>query len=324
MKNFLLLLGLLPSLAGLSQPRCRVLLVGTIHQFQDTLLHRQNMAAHVNRLSGWQPQQILIEAIPPSDSAGQQLIYKKALRMASRLFKTPGVQSIDSLCRRLSRTTNSDEMLRLHLVLGNEYYQCHDFWNAYYHWFIAAKGDTATMGMKLDLLQQASARYQRLTEFGNLVFPVAQQISVCRLINFDERSDDAEFQRLGKHLVKRLVLNLKVFKALKTFRHLQKQLQAAERYGKLLEEINSARFQQQLVTVIDQVDETWVRSRKATRARLLWLERNRRMAERIRKAAQEHPSERLIVFVGAAHLEFIRRELLKDPNMEITLYRDLP
>lgn len=324
MKKIALLLGILFTLPALAQSPVTVVLVGTIHQFQDSLLIRQNLTAHLARMMAYAPQQIFIEAIPPSDSVGQSLIYGSAMRVARQLPKGAAqLRTLDSLCALLDNTTDSVRLRYIHQTIGNEYYQQHDFWNAYYHWFsLAGKGQADTNPL-FDSLQRSSFRHQKHTEFGNLVFPLASQLRMCHLVNFDERTDDAAFQRLGKHVMKRLIINLKLFKALKTLRHLRQQLTTAERAGRLLEEINGDSFQRQVAEIIDHVDQQWVKTRKATLTRQLWEKRNQRMAERISTAIQLRPSSRVMVFVGAAHVEYLRRALAKNKTLNVKLYREL-
>ena len=160
------------------------------------------------------------------------------------------------------------------------------------------------------------------SEFGNIVFPFADKESILSLENIDDRTDDAEFLKLGKHIFKRLVLNLKIFKALKIYKGLIEEYYNAEREGKLIQKINSQEYLEIMTKNVDQFNKRWLKSKKASKALSLWGTRNKRMAERIVRSIESKSPQRVIVFFGAAHIEFVARELRKVTQLEVMLYSD--
>ena len=320
------------SLAANGQEKPLILLVGTTHEFQDSLKARQNFRGHIERLIEMKPDLICIESIPTWDTVslkqvrGPSVSRAKKLRDEKQLHPTELENIINELQHLLLA---SPENFVVRSKLANAYYANFDFWNAYYHWYILhdhLRGRSTEDQQKLvesltrDSLHLRAFNNQANTEFGNLIFPLAHKLNVIHLENIDDRADDAKFQKLSKHIVKRLLLNLKVFRALRIYKELVREAKAAELNGNLIELINDDAYLNRLVTNIDRLSTRWVKSKKAHQAQQLWYVRNERMAGRIKNISIEKQSKRVIVFVGAAHIKFIARELEKVGLFDIQFY----
>lgn len=310
-----------------------ILVVGTVHEFQDSLIYKQNFDAHHKVWAEFNPDMICIESIPPWDTVSLQQVRATSLRAAKRLREEKQLsESMLQNClitNQLNLTNNPSDLVA-RSMLANCLYASHDFWNAYYHWFIIQteiqhntnlKTQQLTETYALDSIHTRVYNIQLTTEFGTMVFPLAKALNIQYLENIDDRADDTEFTKLSKSLPKRLLLNLKLFKALKLYNGLKKETMNAEISGSLIEKVNSESFQQIITEAIDKLPENWVKSKKTRRIQELWYQRNFRMAERINQVIAEKETKRIIVFVGAAHVEFIVRELKKNHQFIVNAYR---
>jgi hypothetical protein len=314
--------------------KTKIMIVGTVHEFRDSLIKHQQFGNLINRLRSFQPDMICIESIPTWDTLSLNMVRKTSLQGAARVRKEKELDfsklplAIEQLHDSLEI---SDENLSLRSRLANAFYAHHDFYNAYYHWFILQEkllmnstkaSSTLVNSFAYDSIHSRVHAAQRKKEFGNIIFPLAHAELILRLENIDERADDSEFQKLGKHIAKRLILNFKIFKALKTYKGLVKDTKEAEEKGRLIEFVNSKDFQMKMTDNIDGLTKKWVKSKKARQAQLLWYQRNERMARRILDAIKIKNPKNVIVFFGAAHIDFVKRELLKEPNLEVVTLSD--
>jgi len=315
-----------------AQSKVKILLVGTVHEFQDSLFQKQSIDKHLDRLRKFAPGLICVESIPTWDTLSLKAVRASSLTYAQRLRSERNLnnQNLDAYLRSGLMEVNSEpENLIYRSRLANYLYANHDFWNAYYHWFLLQERLLSNPNLRtkelsetfvLDSIHTRVFTNQLPTEFGRIIFPLANQLSINYLENIDDRSDDAEFSRLSKKMPGRLLLNLKLFKALRFYNGLKKESMEAERKGMLIEKVNSESFQSRLVNAIDELPTRWVKGQAARRLQELWYLRNRRMADRIVAVTQKHKADCVVVFVGAAHLEFIARELRKNPGFEVQLY----
>lgn len=293
--------------AATAQTKTEVLLVGTAHEFRDEYRSRQDFRGIINAVAGFNPQSICIESIPTWDTASLKAVRSVQMQRAERLR------------RRKDASLESD--------IAKRFYAQHDFWNAYYHWFMMGRSlenDAAKFNeFKSDTLAYQSYLRQQRTEFGNVIFPLADSLKISQFENIDDRADDARFQALSKYAMKRLILNLKLFKALRVYRRMKRDSEKAEEQGRLFEKVNEHEFQQRLVKVIDEFPTKWIKTRKAQELADTWTTRNKRMADRIVESIRRTHATRAAVFFGAAHIEYIRRELVKDPSLKVTLFSDI-
>lgn len=328
----LLFLGLAISARMNAQPKAKILLVGTAHEFRSEFRSRQNFDSLVRKLAHFDPDLICIESIPVWDTASLRQVRARQLDQAEKLRTLTHWKNADSVIKASSeRLKQFPQDLRLRENLANAFFITHDFWNAYYHWYVLMeyrlkadkKALTSLVGSFSDTLIRRAYLRQQTSEFGNVIFPLAGALGIVHLENIDDRADDQRFQTLGKHAAKRLILNFRIFKALRIYKKMKRETEDAEEEGRLLDAINDAKFQAGLVKVIDDFPERWVKSRKAKTLWDIWNTRNSRMADRIAEATRNSKSRRVIVFFGAAHIEFIRRTLAQSPDIEVILYNDL-
>lgn len=323
------------SLANGQVKKVTILLVGTAHHFQDSLKHRQKFPELVQKLLEFKPELVCQEAIPVWDNLSLEQVRQQNLKMAAALRAEKNIdlqKAQDETTHLLALLARYPDDLVARSRLANMFYSQHDFANAHYHWHILQKAilqDSTRISPALkqsfssNYLHVRSYEAKRDTEEGNIIFPFAAQASFNQLQNIDDRADDAQFKKLGKHTVKRLILNLKVFKAARTYKNLLKETSQAEQEGQLMQKINSMEFQQVLVQNIDNLPTKWVRSKKAKQLQEVWYKRNERMAERIAMTLRANPAaQRAVVFFGAAHVDFVARYLAQNPAFEIITLPD--
>lgn len=316
MKMKLLLMPLYLLCGGLTAQEPTILLLGTTHQFTDTL----DVFADIrNRIKDFAPDVICIENIPTWDTLSLQNIWSDILPVAARLRKEQELETVDlsSLQDHLLdaiQTKPKDPALRAQLA--NTYYAQHNFYNAYYHWFELARllGQTDKVDqaliphLALDSIYLRVAQRHTKTEFGHIVFPVAAELGMHHLESIDERGEDPAFQKHTKKLFKRLIFNLKIFKAMKIYKKEQKKLIDAPG-DEAMAYLNSEAFRTFLGGVIEELPTRWSRSKKTRELIRLWEERNRRMADRIESVIEAKRPKRVLVVFGAAHVPAVKRYL---------------
>ncbi len=336
MKPHLILLILLAnSFLSYGQDRNQILLIGTAHEFNPALRGKQDFESIINKVVKFEPTHIFIESIPTWDTVSLQKVRQTQLRKARKLRLDMGLKSVqqDSVIRSLFIKLDHDRNdLLTRSTLGNYLYASHDFWNAYFHWYflsrqIQSDSCLATPALRStfakDSLRERSYVREEKSEFGNLIFPLAEKLSINYLYGIDDRADDDQFQKLGKHALKRLLFNGRIFKARRTYLDLKRKTEMAEQNGQLIEEINSMAFQNEITTLIQAFPDEWVKSKKARQLQLTWYQRNERMAQRISSTVKSTGATKTVVFFGAAHVGFIRQALEKDPDFEVILFSQL-
>jgi hypothetical protein len=311
-----------------------IVLVGTTHQFKTKWLQNQNFEFLIQKWKDYKPDIICIESIPVWDTVSLMQVRKSSLESAAQLKMEKNIvaDNIDSLITYYKKLVqNKPDQLTNRSILANLLYARYDFWNAYYHWFTLEQKLQQKIGYDSSLIQTFAldSIHKRIyarhlsSEFGNMIFPLAQKLNHPYLYNIDDRADDKLFQSLTLPIAKRLLLNLKLFKALRIYRQLRKQTEAAEQEGRIMQHINSPEFYQKISKLLDELPVRLVRSKKAAQYKNLWDNRNRRMAERIIGESQKAQAKKVIAFFGAAHLEFIKRELEKTPAIKVTMLHEM-
>lgn len=317
MKKMMLLLMPLYLLYGeLFAQEPTILLLGTTHQFTDTVDVFGDIR---NQIKDFAPDIICIENIPTWDTLSLNNIWSDILPVAARLRKEQELETVDlpSLQNQLLASIQTKPKdPALHAQLANVYYAQHNFYNAYYHWFELArlleKSDEVDQALiprlALDSIYLRVAERQSSTEYGHIVFPVATELGIHHLESIDERGEDPAFQKHSKKLFKRLIFNLKIFKAMKIYKKEQKKLSDAPG-DEVMAYLNSEAFRSFLEGVIKELPTRWSRSKKTKELVRLWEERNERMANRIEGVIQAKRPERVLVVFGAAHVPAVKRYL---------------
>lgn len=315
-KMMLLLMPVYLLCGGLTAQEPTILLLGTTHQFNDTIDVFGDIR---NQIKDFAPDVICIENIPTWDTLSLNNIWSKTLPVAARLRQEQKLETANLPSRQdqlLEAIQSNPESPRLHAQLANVYYAQHNFYNAYYHWFELArllektdKVDPALIPqLALDSIYLRVAKRQSTTEFGHIVFPVASDLAIHHLESIDERGEDPAFQKHTKKLFKRLIFNLKIFKAMKIYKKEQKKLIDAPG-NEVMAYLNSEAFRTFLDGVIEELPTRWSRSKKTRELIRLWEERNERMADRIEDVIEVKRPERVLVVFGAAHVPAVKRYL---------------
>lgn len=326
-KMMLLLLPLYSFCGGLLAQQPTILLLGTTHQYTDTVDVFDNIR---RQIKDFDPNVICIENIPTWDTLSLQNIWADILPVAARLRKEQELEATElpNLQDQLLKSIqNKPEDPILRAQLANVYYAQHNFYNAYYHWFELARQLESSAAvdprviphLALDSLYLRVAKRQSTTEYGHIVFPVARELGIHHLESIDERGEDPAFQKQSKKLFKRLIFNLKIFKAMKIYKKEQKKLIDAPG-DEVMAYLNSEAFRSFLTTVIEELPTRWSRSKKTKELIRLWEERNERMANRIEGVIHEKSPERILVVFGAAHVPAVKTYLEKADRYQILTY----
>lgn len=333
--QFFTLILLLTTVMGYArQQEVEILLVGTQHVFQDSLKERQNFEEIRSQLVNYRPDIICIESVPVTDAASLREVRSGQLEVAERLRVERGIDTYhldERIGQLMSDLKSQPDDLKARSELANHLYANHDFWNAYYHYFIlddslASLEDTADLeavrsSFALDSIHSRTAKRQRKGEYGNIVYPVAKELGILSFHNIDFRADEAEFLKRAKKAAVGTLFNLKIFRLKKLTKKMQEDILLAEREGRLMEWINS---EEQQALYLDLVDNSsrFLKSKNLRKAVELWEFRNKVMAERILAAARESDSDRVMAVFGAFHLPFVKRYLDQHAQVKVLMYND--
>ncbi len=317
------------------QQEVEILLVGSQHEFADSLQKRQNFEKIRAQLKAYRPEIICIESVPVTDASSLKEVRSAQLGVAERLRAEKGMDTydlherIDQLMSDLKARPND---LRVRSELANYLYARHDFWNAYYHYFIldqrlSRAEDAESLAdiratFALDSIHRRIAKRQTKGEYGNIVFPLADELGVLAFHNIDYRADEEEFLKRVKKAAIGTLFNLKIFRLKKLTKQMQQDMQLAEREGRLMEWINSEEQQALYLDLIDNSSQ-FLKSKNLRKAVELWEFRNRVMAERIMTAARESGARRIMAVFGAFHLPFVKRYLEQHGQVKVLMYNDL-
>ena len=321
------------ALSGMANAQeVEILLLGTQHEFQDSLLERQNFEAIKMELAQFNPNIICIESVPLYDTASLNEVRSKQMEVAARLRLEKQLQISEQRAEELLREFGQGpDDLMSRSVLANQLYANHDFWNAYYHYFMLSKGlaDAAQVehpqlheSFALDSMHQRIYTREKNTEYGSLVYPLADFLDQPYLFNIDYRADEEEFLKRVKRAFIGTIFNLKIFKLKKRFKQQEKAMLEAERNGELIKFLNAP---EQRAFFLDMIDNShhFLKSKNMRRVVALWELRNEIMAQRILDAAIAQKADRVLVTVGAFHIPFIKRYLDDHSQVKVITYDQL-
>ncbi len=272
-------------MAGISQRKLEITIIGTAHYFDDDHKSLQNFEAVQNFIVDTNPDIICIEAIPTNDTLSMKEIWPKTMKRADKLRDTLEMLDYSQLA-----------------LTGANYYTSYDLWNAYYHWYqVQAQGDS---------LYYLSKFHRNLnnSEYGLMVFPAGLKLGVRQFHGIDYRYGESEFMTNNKKVLKKLLFGLK-WKPLKIYLKTQKKYRQAEEEGRLMEYINSSEFQDSFSNLIDDLPVRLPKSEEAKQVRAYWLKRNEIMANRLIERAEEQQATKVLLTVGSAHITHMRRFL---------------
>lgn len=316
------------------QEAIEIMLVGTQHVFTDSLKERQNFDQIRSRLVDYRPDIICIESVPVTDAASLKEVRLTQMKVAERLRIEKEIATYDldeRIDRLLSALKSRPQNLKLRSELANHLYANHDFWNAYYHYFVLTNNllelkDTTGLervraSFALDSIHSRVAKRQAKGEYGNIIFPVAKELGILSFHNIDYRADEAEFLKRAKKAAIGTLLNLKIFKLKKLTKKMQQDMLVAEREGRLMEWTNSEEQQALYLDLIDN-SSRFLKSKNLRKAVDLWEFRNKVMAERIIAAARDSGAKRIMAAFGAFHLPFVKRYLEEHAQVRVLMYND--
>jgi pheromone shutdown protein TraB len=316
------------------QQEVEILLVGTQHVFADSLKERQDFAQISKKLAAYQPEIICIESVPVKDAASLKEVRSGQLQVAERLRAEKKIDTYgldERIARLMSDLKARPDDLKVRSELANRLYANHDFWNAYYHYFILDQRlskleDTTALAdlrvsFALDSMHSRIAKRQTKSEYGNIVFPIADELGLLAFHNIDYRADEREFLKRIKKAAIGTLFNLKIFKLKKLTKQMQRDMLLAEQEGRLMEWINSEEQQALYLDLIDN-SSRFLKSKNLRQAVALWEFRNKVMADRIIAALRESGSRRVMAVFGAFHLPFVKRYLEQHAQVKVLMYND--
>ena len=282
------------------QERLNITIIGTAHHFSDEYKELQGFDKAQQFIEDQNPYIICIEATPTYDTLSLKEIFPSSMRKAAQLR--------DSLNHAGYFNIGDKNSLEKKAV---SFYTQYDFWNGYYNWYQLQKS-----GGNIE----AFAKYQKKlsnSEYGLIVFPAAVKLKQERLFGIDYRYGEDEFLANNQKVLKKLLFSFK-WKPLGTYLKTQKQYKKAEKEGKLMEYINGDLFQNSFSELIDELPRRLPKSEEARQVKEYWLNRNKKMAERIVSTAEEQNANRILLTVGSAHVSHIKRFLEEDGHAVMT------
>lgn len=328
------IVSIITTVAQSNLQQIEVLILGTVHDFKEEHKNIQHFEEVISSLQNFNPEIICIESIPIRDTLSLQEVRSKKVTIADGVLKEKQLDrsTLGTLIDRLlSDVSNNPKDYESRAKLAMALYANYDFWNAYYHFTILDKAfekvdDSTQRKSNAKLLYSSYIDYKKIIlnegggEYGNIVFPLADKLNLNYLRNVDYRKDEGEFLSLTKKILPRLLLNFKAFKLLKRFKTIKKTYTKAEANGTLIDYVNTPEFRSVLTEVLDELSEKWCTCKKARRIQELWLTRNKIMAERIIGQIRESGSKKILVTLGTAHVDFVKRYLEQDYGVKVTTY----
>ncbi|MEQ9405389.1 MAG: DUF5694 domain-containing protein [Cyclobacteriaceae bacterium] len=282
--------------------RLDIMIVGTVHHFDDEYKHLQNFEKIQNDIIAFNPEIICIEAIPINDTLSLKEIWPKNMKRAEELSNQLSQNAFDSVATPIQ-------------IKGAVRFAEYDFWNAWYLWdSLLINGGTAGPFSEYHRKLQNS-------EYGNIVFPAARTVGIRKFQSIDYRVGEQLFLENQNKALKKLLFKFK-WKPLGTYMRLQKKYKKAQKSGQLMAFVNRDEFQSSFATLIDELPTKLKKSEEAKNVKSSWHRRNKIMADRIYEAALSTNSTRVVVTVGSAHVGHIKYYLEK-LNCSVITYGEL-
>ena len=281
--------------------RVDVMIVGTVHHFNDEFKSLQDFEGIKKDIISYNPDIICIEAIPISDTLSLKEISPNTMKRADSLRIALNEGRYDSLATCAQ-------------MLGAQRFASYDFWNAYYAW------DSAGIGK---LHAGPFAKYHRSlknSEYGNIVFPAARSLGITEFQNIDYRVGEKEFLTNNNIVLKKLLFKLKI-KPIASYMKTQKRYKKEHEAGTLMDFVNGEEFQNSFSQLIDELPTKLKKLPEAKFVKESWHHRNKIMADRIDEAAQRVEAGKVLVTVGAAHVYHLKLYLEK-LGYDVTTYGD--
>lgn len=298
MKTIITLILLGSGILAFDQKQLDITIIGTAHHFDDEYKSLQDFQSVRDFIVDLNPDIICIEAIPIKDTLSLQEILPNTMKKADQLKDT------------LEFLKYSPKILQ-----GAKYYISYDLWNAYYVWFqVQQAGDS---------LGYISTYQKKLSnsEYGLMVYPAAQALGIEKFYGIDYRAGEGEFLENNNKVMKKLFFSLK-WKPLKIYLKTQRKYKKAQKEGRLMAFINSEEFQSSFPQLIDELPKRLPKSEEARQIKSYWLRRNKIMADRIIKTANEQNANRILLTVGSAHVSHIKA-FLEEKGHSVLTYGEI-
>lgn len=308
------------------EKKVKVLLLGTTHSFKANL--NQNFEQVIAKLYSFSPDLICVEAIPVTDTAIIHKYRKESFERAKLLqlqFKLTEKQVNDSVDFYYNRLKQEGNNIQYHLSLARYLYMAYDFkGNSDYQWWLTNYLSKQQQIAVSDTLANEYLQRRQYNEYYNVVFPVANRLSIEKIFLADDQTFYPNDIKAQKKTQFRLLFSFKGFKALKLIKSLKREYKSYDKEGRLFDFLNDSVFQNRFSDLIINVYPNWSKSKWAKQVSDLWKKRNQLIAERIKKAINDNPgAERVLVTFGAAHIPLLKFYLSQYSNIEIITYNNL-
>ncbi len=305
----------------------QVLLVGVTHTFPDR--NAERFGAVSDAVMAFQPQHIATEFMPPSLRATAMKLGKKSLRKTMKqlqeknnLATVPSSEQIQTLYTRLQQSPSLSKRAELaaHLYvaydLANFYYQLYQLFEALepmkqnlrVQWL-----QTFEQYLMEDRVLIALALQLDGSEFGNLIFPIADTLQIEKLHGVDDQRWFRKYQKAKQKSEKRLrrALNLNARELRASLWGTYDSLDYfATQQSRALQFLNTA-YHDTLVVQAFSSMRSLETSRATQKYWEYWQWRNQAIAQNIATLCSRYPTERIVVFLGANHIPFVAEWLHK-------------
>lgn len=305
-----------------------VLLVGTLHRLPWPITYNYNALEDLSR--DFKPQVICVEYTPVDDTISMNRFYSTRLLHNSdsvrHLLNTRGInisRQIDSIYSLLQISENFSARAELiNLLFANR-----DFGNAdFQSYLLGNKLDDIPAekrnGLDPDKYNDAFNQKHKRDEFGRMVFPIAMDLGISYLYPIDNHTYEVEYNEAMEQAIRDLEGTPIYEQAQSKLSSLQWGSLLPALFGNLGLKMNSYEFQYIAESLEAHRFPDSV-SKAYTRAAFCFERRNELMAANVAAVAQANTGKRIIVFVGASHIPFMRRYLKKFQFLNVLTIPDM-
>ncbi len=300
-----------------------ILLVGVSHAYSDR--NPQRFQAVFQEVFAFQPQQIATEFISPNDkNLALHLGGKKLRKRAEEISQKSGCSEkkraekieeyLDKPNRSLHEQIKLCGLLYAQYDLANFYFQFYQLFkrlstekaNQQMQWLTATEKYLFTKEENLTIANQLLG-----SEFGNLIFPLANALGVAYLHGVDNQDYYKEYQKAEAKSNKKLQrkLNLKGRELRHYFWGKYDSLDyAATKENREFAFLNSAEHDALVRAAFQKIGEA-DKTKTGKTIKALWDYRNQKIAENIIQFSLRYPQQRMVIFLGANHIPFVTAQL---------------
>lgn len=301
-----------------------IVLFGTGHDFRNNM--NQDFTSLIEKLSGFKPHMICIEAIPARDSISMRKINPASLDRIEKLkilFHLNNNMIKDSLdhYKRLIKKRGQDKWLTSQL--GFFYFLNKEIRsNANYQWFLAAQ--LSIPEDVTDTLVNQYIKSNRFNEYYNVVFPVAKKLNLKEVYAVDDRSDHPKDIKAQQETQTKLMVSEKGQAIVSLYMKSQTNYAKQEQEGKAFEILNDSAFQNLISGILINVYPEIINDNAAKDMKEIWKKRNYEIANRIKNSLlNTKRSNKVLVTFGAAHIPLLKKYLTEIlPGYSVLTYNE--